>query len=235
MAGPKMFSAPSGIQYANGAIFGGSPPTTRSLLSCLTNVSGAVPTPGGDRMSITTSGDYGYAVVSGTYAGSYYINRNDPQGAIIWSNMSSGFYSFDLLHDYQNWTPDNYLEVRADIAPPDNFDFAIRCGGGGQLVFRDTMTNPNYNLSSTPMASAPGSSGAFDVGANNTNWNTSFSLSVPSPSFPQYNVQFDVRDLYSGNIMYSNNIILDPTNGYAYSDNFNTKYYYVMQFLLSIN
>jgi len=232
MAGSKIVSS-GGLQYADAPISSG---LTRSLLSVFTDVSSAVPSTG-DIMQIynpsSPNRNYGYTVVGGTYASTYFINKNDPQGAQIWTNMATGFFQISDFYNYQHWTPDNYLAIDANVNPPDIFNFEVYCNSN--TVFSDTMTNPNYSLGNTPMASAPGSSGAFDVGAINTDWTTSFTIFLRSPSMPSYNVFFDVIDLYTGDALYSNIFTLDSSNGFTFSDTFVTRYRYVMYFLLNIS
>jgi hypothetical protein len=229
MAGAKIYAS-GGIQYANNTINAGF---TRSLLSCMTNISSAVPG-SGDKMSIYYNTDFGYIVNSGTYVGTYYINKNDPQGAIIWQNMNSGSFLFNDIHSYQHWTPDNYLSMNYNVNPPENFVFQVGCNG--IKVYSNTWSGPGGgSFSPTAMASLPGSVGAFDVGSINTGWSTSFDISIARPMNPFYVVNVDVNDYYTGNSLYSNMFNLDATNGYSFIDNFAQNYWDVPYFNVNVS
>lgn len=173
MAGSKIYTS-GPIRYANDVI---DTLETTSLLSVFTEVSEATLTTGDAMYPAFGSGDLYFVVTNGSYAGGYYINRNDLIGEAAWSNTNaSGSVSLDTLHGYQHWVPDNRILVIVDNQSADTHQVAIYYDA--TRIYNASIGTSYYNPFSGVRdlcANAPGGN-PIDIGAVNTGWTIYFTI-----------------------------------------------------------
>jgi hypothetical protein len=233
-AGTRIASSGNAIQYAGASISSG---VTKGLLNVFRDTSGIAPSSGDNMFPNKSTSDYKYIVSAGTYGGSYFINRNDPVGESQWSTINStGKFYMNGFYDYIHWPTDNRFVTTMDNMTPDDIRWYIDCDGNKVLddtIPATTMYDPS---SGAPyyMASGAGSSGAFSAAGVNTNWTVNFTISNLTQIQPT-SLTIDVRDYDTNNPMYSNNVTLDPGNGWTFSDFFRNEYYRIAYWIVTCN
>lgn len=238
MAAGNIVSAVGSLQYAGASISGG---TSKGLLNIFTDISGAAPSSGDQMYPVYTSPDAYYYVAAGAYVGGYNINRNDPVGAAAWGNIvtSGGQFNLNDFHGYCHWPLDNYFAIRVNNNTPDDVDVLIETPGPPAAIIchttvpSATMFDPFSGTAST-YASGPGTSGAFSRSIINSPWDIKFTLINISQIQPS-NVTITVTDYYDGSTFYTNNLTLDPGTGWAASDNWSNRYWWVPAIDININ
>jgi hypothetical protein len=243
-------SAGAIIQFANDTITSG---ITRSLLTAFTDVSGATPGSGNTMYpSQGSSNNPRFVVGGGTYAGSYYINRNGTQGASYWSTFVSTGSKMDLnnFHSYVHWTTDQRLEISfQDNAPPSMYyDFNIRVAGGGMIFSKNGIPstggggyNPN-GLDYYRNFSGSSYSSGFSPGSPNTGWTLAFNIDWNAASPPHTFFQLDllIVDYHTGETLYYNSPVLigdagTPASSSAFSDSVYIDYWRCPSFQFVLN
>ena len=233
-AGTKMEST-GVLQYAGSAISAGK---TRGLLSVFTDVSSATPNSGGLMYPRDNTGipSYGYLINSGSYAGDYYINRNDTVGETAWKNInnSSGKFRMDDYYNYVHWPTDNkFVTIWDNMMAMDNMNFIVKCNGQSVLnatVNSMTVFDPSSGNPYT-MASGSGSAGAFSVSAINTNWTVQMILTNTTQMMPT-NINYDVKDYTTNLDIASGNVMLDMSNSWTQTITWTQRYYSIMKISL---
>jgi hypothetical protein len=224
------------VQYANSPISAGK---THGLLTIFTDTSNATPSSGNKMFprDFTGIASYGYYVNAGTYAGDYYINRNDMVGETFWNYaFSTGEFNLGYFPDYIHWPTDNRFVTVWDNKnnPQDDMNFAIKCGS--QTVLNDTVgAGTTYDPSGgTPyyMASGVGSSGAFASSAVNTDWSTQIILTNITQLQPT-NVMYRVYDYNTGNDYITGVMLLDPSTSWSDTVSWTQRYPSIMAISLT--
>jgi hypothetical protein len=237
MAGVKIIpvtNSPNHLYYSNRNT-SGYPPLTDGLLNAFTEVTGVLLT-GGEEMSVDlSSSDYCFRVASGTYSDNYFINRNDPVGEAIWSNINNaGDANLRIgdFYDYHHWPPDNRCTVLFDNSNPMEdvtLDLKIFASGGvGIYNWTIPASGGTFNPSGGALqdyASQPGSSGfPYSAPSVNTDWFIQITVTSTPATVPVM-VTVDIQDFHNGHSLYNNAFPLDPSNGWAFVDNWRQLHY----------
>ena len=242
------------IAYAGFPILllGGRKYYTSGLLSAFTDVSNATPNgkvPGysGDIMKpvlITplTQNEPCYRVFYGTYAGTYSINRNDPQGEIFYTNWNiTGSYSLADFGGYIHWPGDQRLAMDLANNTGDNYDFKIKIPSYNLLMDLAGYTPGNYSTTN-PLdnySSLPNNSGAYSPSTINTGWTLNFSIGYPAINNPGGIMNWDIGviDYHSGDDLGSPGTLTvgGPISGQPQVQNFSINVDYWRCPLIRIN
>jgi hypothetical protein len=234
-AGTRIISSGNPIQYANGSIAGG---LTKSLLSVFTDVSSATPSSGDEMYPQTFTGpNPAYSVIGGTYGRNYFINRNNPTGSTIWSNINSnGLYAMGDFYEYTHWPTDNrYVTIMVNMSPDDIY-WQLKIVSPSQTILSDTIpATTNYDPSSgVPyfMAAGVGSAGAFSMTSINADWNIEIYIQNTTQIQPT-DVRITLRDYNTNEPIFNDNAVLDPGTSWEYNNTvLKFQYYRIANWLI---
>jgi hypothetical protein len=239
---PRIVPYPNGLRYADDLIGTGSPPNvTRSLLSVFTDVSLARPSIG-DTMYLNTAvpDSISYTIPNGTYAGIYFINRNNIKGEVVYNNFTStGQISLSDFYDYQHWTEDNRFAITFLNNINDNLKLFLRIDpavANQQLMF-DNITPTSlydpYSGNAINYNSAINSAGPYSAPTINTNWDIQIDvLNVDQTQGAILDIE--VTDFHSGTNIATFNTPLDPSIGWNFIDGVSIDYYRVPLFRFTL-
>lgn len=172
---------------------------TNGLLSAFTDVSNATPNAGDIMKPVLITplnqNEAAIQVVYGTYAGTYSINRNDPQGEIFYNNwFNTGSYSLFDFGGYIHWPTDQRLAMDLNNVTGVNYDFQIKTGAGTVVIDLSGYSPTNYSTVN-PLdnyGSLPNSSGAYSPSTINTGWTLNFSIGYPAINNPGGIMNWDI-------------------------------------------
>jgi len=239
MAGARIYAA-NAVKYASGSIdaFG----QTDSLLTAFREEAYATPA-SGDKMypvSINISQELNFAVDAGTYAGNYYINRNDPQGEIAWS---SSFYgppyevNFNLFKNYWHWPPDNRWLPQISNTSADDCTVVVNFDSTKVFEYTSTAGEGLYDpFSGVPNTceNSPGGFTLFDVGSVNTDWTISYTITNITQN-ANSSVFLYIYDYHFGSTEHNDYSGLNSGNSYTFTNSFSPwKYWKVSKMYISI-
>lgn len=226
-AGTKIVPSGNQLTYAASGISSG---VTKGLLNVFTDIGSIAPS-SGDRMFPLTfsSVEYAYYVNSGTYVGYYFINRNNPTGSQIWSNINaSGEYKMGDFYNYIHWPTDNrYVTVLDNTSTPDDIQWVLTINGSN--ILDDTILASNFYDPSggVPyyMAAGVGSAGAFSAPTINTGWNIDITLINTTRNQPT-NVRVLLTDYNTGATLFFDNPMIDASTSWQYNNRIRRFDYY---------
>lgn len=230
------------ISYASGSI---SASVSTSLLSSFTEVSNATLASGNkmypSEINYTTINDLYYTVESGSYAGIYYINRNDPAGVNAFNEAlisGLGTVYFDQFRGYRHWPDDNQFAPSINVFSAEDHTITIKYGGQIILdVYLNGSSGTYDPFAGFPdfCGNGPNSAGKFDAGAVSTGWDLYINVTNVTQN-ANSSVEFNVYDYhYAGNyIVYSNADINSGTSWMAEITQ-PLNYWVVPAILLNIN
>jgi hypothetical protein len=210
-AGTQIKATGNPIFYAGYGISNGF---TNGLLDVFTDVSGATPSGGAARMApdvvtAITANEPTYRVSTGTYGGSYFINRNNRQGEIFYNNYAStGQFDIDLLHSYIHWTTDQRLSIDVQNVTGKFYFFGVKIGANSLIDSTPFSPGP-FGSGLDLYANLSGSVGAYTPGAINTGWTFTIAVEYDSANPPgDFIVDVGVFDFHTGDHISINSIPL---------------------------
>lgn len=217
-AGTQMKPSGNRILYAGSPIINGA---TEGLLSVFTDVSGATPSGNGrmfpDVTSPISANETTYRVTTGTYGGSYFINRNNTRGEGFYINyaITGSQFDIDMLHSYIHWTTDQRLSIDLQNASGLFYEFAIKIGATPIIDLTSFSPGP-FGCGLDLYANLPGSAGAYTPAAINTGWTFTIGVAydvVNNP--PGLNLTFDVtvRDHHTSDVISANIVGVSAPGG----------------------
>ena len=223
MAGSSIYTT-GPISYATGSISAGE---TTSLLSTFTEVSNAALVNGNKmyplKLDYVTINDLYYTVEAGSYAGNYYINRNNIYGASAWSNalVNSGQVRLDLLQGYQHWPADNYIYPLISNKSADDHDVLIQFDSTN--VYQQSLganSANDYDPGNIILcASSPDNYTAFDPGGPNAGWTISYTITNTSQNNGS-TVTVDITDYHVGDPLYYASFNLNSGTVWSFNDGY---------------
>jgi hypothetical protein len=124
-----------------------APDDKSSIAALLTQQSGASASVGNQIYPDKTGApEFRWKILSGTYAGTYDINRNDPQGLSYWAaaNAVAGAIGFDQFYNYRHWTDEHTYD--GEVMNNSSFDIMV------ELVINDGTSGPYTYFTNTPFS-----------------------------------------------------------------------------------
>ena len=223
-------SIPTGgsIRYASGSISAGE---TTSLLSTFTEISNAVPASGNRMYPVWSPANANlyFTIDSGSYAGNYYINRNNTYGVDAWSEaqVNSGRMRLNLLRGYQHWPADNYVNLILSNKTADIHNITINFNA--TTIFNQDLAasqGSDYNSNGIILcANAPGNS-AFDVGTVSTDWTVDYTVENKD-AINTSNVTVTVTDHHTSESLHTSNFSLSSGTVWSFNDGYSHRYWQV--------
>jgi hypothetical protein len=123
-----------------------------SILTLLTQQSGASPSLGNQIYPDTTGlPEFSWKILAGAYVGTYYINRNNPQGLSYWTQAYTvGPIGFNQFYNYRHWTDEHTYDGNVINNSP--FDLLVElviddAASGAYTYFNPTLFLGNTNTS----------------------------------------------------------------------------------------
>lgn len=132
-----------------------APDDKASITALLTQQTGASASAGNQIYPDKTGlPEFRWKILSGTYAGTYNINRNDPQGLSYWTQATAGQIGFDQFYNYRHWTDEHtYDGLVTNNSPFDVLvELVIDDGASGAYTY---FNNTPFSTGSTSINGGP--------------------------------------------------------------------------------